>query len=83
MVFFNYRTDLSPQHHFIIWRCKSFLVHTCKIYVRHFRKQTFCPRRNNAKLPGLAILVENLKVNQDDLADARLVSFQFSIDLSV
>lgn len=40
-------------------------------------KQTCCPRRNNAKLPGLAILTEILTVNQDDLAGASLLASSF------
>lgn len=62
---------------FIIWHCSCFLVHKYKMCVRHFRKQTCCPRRNNAKLSWLAILVEILTGNQDNLADASLLASSF------
>lgn len=66
MDFLNHCT--APSH---ILRTRAKSVSDC------VEKQTCCPRRNNAKLPGLAILIEILTVNQDDLAGAGLLASSF------
>lgn len=74
MIFFYHSTSLSLNQlaeSFINKKRRTFLVHKCKMCVRNFRKQSCCPRWNNAKLPWLACWT------QDYLADASFLASNF------